>query len=144
MAGALNKVQLIGHLGRDPELKTNGDGNARAMLSLATSERWADKESGEKRERTEWHRVVIWNTKLAELAQKYLAKGSLVYVEGELRTRKWTDRSNVDRWTTEVNVTQFDGQVVFLSSAPGSEAEPSVSAALDPTTRPSTDEEIPF
>src|SRR5471032_2331578 len=137
MAGALNKVQLIGHLGRDPELKTNGDGNARAMLSLATSERWADKESGEKRERTEWHRVVIWNTKLAELAQKYLAKGSLVYVEGELRTRKWTDRSNVDRWTTEVNVTQFNGEVVFLSSAPGSEGESSVSAALDPTTRPS-------
>jgi single-strand DNA-binding protein len=144
MAGALNKVQLIGHLGRDPELKTNGDGNARAMLSLATSERWADKESGEKRERTEWHRVVIWNTKLAELAQKYLAKGSLVYVEGELRTRKWTDRSNVDRWTTEVNVTQFNGEVVFLSSAPGSEGEASVSAPLVPTTRPSTDEEIPF
>lgn len=144
MAGALNKVQLIGHLGRDPELKTNSDGNARAMLSLATSEGWTDKESGEKRERTEWHRVVIWNSKLAELAQKYLAKGSLVYVEGELRTRKWTDRSNIDRWTTEVNVTQFNGQVLFLSSAPGSEGESSVSAALDPTTRPPTDEEVPF
>jgi single-strand DNA-binding protein len=144
MAGALNKVQLIGHLGRDPEIKTNGDGSVRAMLSLATSDRWTDKEDGEKRERTEWHRVVIWNSAVAGNAQKYLEKGSLVYVEGELRTRRWTDRSGVERWTTEVAVAKFNSQVLFLSGGRDDEAGAAGAIALDDATPLNVDEEIPF
>ena len=144
MAGALNKVQLIGHLGRDPEIKTNGDGSVRAMLSLATSDRWTDKEDGEKRERTEWHRVVIWNPTVAGNAQKYLKKGSLVYVEGELRTRRWTGSNGVERWTTEVSVTKFNSQVVFLSGGRDDEAGVASAIASDEATPLNVDEEIPF
>ncbi len=144
MAGALNKVQLIGHLGRAPEIKTNSDGSVRAMLSLATSDRWIAREGGEKRERTEWHRVVIWNSTLAANAQKYLEKGSLVYVEGELRTHKWTDRKGVDRWTTEVNVTKFNSQVVFLSSVRDDEDGAAGASEPDDATPINVDEEIPF
>ena len=139
---SLNKISLIGNIGATPESRFMPDGVQVASLSIATTEVWKDKE-GQRQERTQWHKVIFFE-RLAELACKYLEKGAKIYVEGKLRTRKWTDRSNVDRWTTEVNITQFNGEVVFLSTAPESEGESSVSAALDPTTRPSTDEEIPF
>ncbi|MFI7787169.1 single-stranded DNA-binding protein, partial [Citrobacter amalonaticus] len=99
----LNKVMLIGHLGQDPDVRYLPNGNAVAMLSLATSDTWKDKQTGETKERTEWHRVVIYG-KLAEIAGEYLRKGSQVYIEGELRTRKWTDQSGQERYTTEVVV----------------------------------------
>ncbi|ECJ2223091.1 single-stranded DNA-binding protein [Salmonella enterica] len=110
----LNKVMLIGHLGQDPEVRYLPNGNAVAMLSLATSDTWKDKQTGEQKERTEWHRVVIYG-KLAEIAGEYLRKGSQVYIEGELRTRKWTDQSGQERYTTEV-VVSMQGTMQMLGS----------------------------
>lgn len=110
----LNKVMLIGHLGQDPEVRYLPNGNAVAMLSLATSDTWKDKQTGEQKERTEWHRVVIYG-KLAEIASEYLRKGSQVYIEGELRTRKWTDQSGQERYTTEV-VVSMQGSMQMLGS----------------------------
>lgn len=98
---SLNKVQLIGHLGRDPEMRNMSNGDAVCNFSIATSERWKDKNTGEMKEATEWHRVVIWR-KLAEIAGKYLRKGSSVYIEGQLRTRKWKDKEGKDQYTTEI------------------------------------------
>lgn len=118
MAFSLNKVQLIGNLGRDPEVRFTQDGRAMATLSVATSESWRDKNSGEPQERTEWHRVVIWG-KPAELAQQLLHKGSKVYVEGQLQTRKWTDQQGQERYTTEVVVSGFNGQMIFLDGRGG-------------------------
>ncbi|MEC8792891.1 MAG: single-stranded DNA-binding protein, partial [Pseudomonadota bacterium] len=102
MAGSVNKVTLIGNLGRDPEVRSTQDGMKIVNLSLATSENWKDRNSGERRERTEWHRVVIFNENLARVAEQYLRKGSKIYVEGQLQTRKWTDQNGQDRYTTEV------------------------------------------
>ena len=102
MAGSVNKVILVGNLGRDPEIRTLQDGTKVANLSVATSETWRDRDSGERRERTEWHRVVIFNDRLADVAEKYLRKGSKVYLEGQLQTRKWTGQDGQDRYTTEV------------------------------------------
>jgi single-strand DNA-binding protein len=116
---SLNKVQLIGHLGRDPEVRALGDGGKVANLSIATSESWKDKSSGERKERTEWHRVVIFNDGLAGVAERYLKKGSKVYVEGELQTRKWTDQSGVEKYTTEVVLKPFNSKLVMLDSAGG-------------------------
>ncbi|AXC66939.1 TPA: single-stranded DNA-binding protein [Salmonella enterica] len=110
----LNKVMLIGHLGQDPDVRYLPNGNAVAMLSLATSDTWKDKQTGEQKERTEWHRVVIYG-KLAEIAGEYLRKGSQVYIEGELRTRKWTDQSGQERYTTEV-VVSMQGTMQMLGS----------------------------
>ncbi|HFG7806558.1 TPA: single-stranded DNA-binding protein [Salmonella enterica subsp. enterica serovar Java] len=110
----LNKVMLIGHLGQDPEVRYLPNGNAVAMLSLATSDTWKDKQTGEQKDRTEWHRVVIYG-KLAEIAGEYLRKGSQVYIEGELRTRKWTDQSGQERYTTEV-VVSMQGSMQMLGS----------------------------
>lgn len=110
----LNKVMLIGHLGQDPEVRYLPNGNAVAMLSLATSDTWKDKQTGEQKDRTEWHRVVIYG-KLAEIAGEYLRKGSQVYIEGELRTRKWTDQSGQERYTTEV-VVSMQGTMQMLGS----------------------------
>jgi single-strand DNA-binding protein len=114
MAGSVNKVILIGNLGRDPETRQTQDGNPVVNLSVATSENWRDKASGERRERTEWHRVVIFNERLAEVAQKYLKKGSKIYVEGQLQTRKWTDQSGQDKYTTEVVLSRFRGELTML------------------------------
>ena len=116
MAGSVNKVILVGNLGRDPEVRTMQDGNPVVNLSLATSEQWRDKNSGERRERTEWHRVVISNDKLAEVAQKYLRKGSKVYIEGQLQTRKWTDQSGQEKYSTEVVLQRFRGELTMLDS----------------------------
>ncbi|EAT4156048.1 single-stranded DNA-binding protein [Salmonella enterica] len=110
----LNKVMLIGNLGQDPDVRYLPNGNAVAMLSLATSDTWKDKQTGEQKERTEWHRVVIYG-KLAEIASEYLRKGSQVYIEGELRTRKWTDQSGQERYTTEV-VVSMQGTMQMLGS----------------------------
>jgi len=114
MAGSINKVILVGNLGRDPESRTMQDGNPVVNLSIATSENWRDKNSGERRERTEWHRVVIFNDKLAEVAQKYLRKGSKVYLEGQLQTRKWTDQSGMEKYTTEVVLQRYRGELTML------------------------------
>src|ERR1700731_5234615 len=119
MAGSINKVILVGNLGRDPEIRSTQDGMRIANLAVATSETWRDKMSGERKERTEWHRVVIFNERLAEVAEKYLKKGSKVYVEGALQTRKWTDNSGQERYTTEVVLQRFRGELTMLDGAGG-------------------------
>ncbi len=116
MAGSVNKVILIGNLGRDPEIRSTQDGTRVANLSVATSESWKDRESGERRERTEWHRVVIFNEHLVEIVEKYLRKGSKVYIEGQLQTRKWQDQSGQDRYTTEVVMNRYRGELTMLDS----------------------------
>ncbi len=116
MAGSVNKVILIGNLGRDPEIRSTQDGTRVANLSVATSESWKDRESGERRERTEWHRVVIFNEHLVEIVEKYLRKGSKVYLEGQLQTRKWQDQSGQDRYTTEVVMNRYRGELTMLDS----------------------------
>jgi single-strand DNA-binding protein len=117
MAGSVNKVILVGNLGRDPEIRSTQDGMRIANLNLATSESWRDKMSGERKEKTEWHRVVIFNERLTELAEKYLRKGSKVYVEGQLQTRKWTDNAGVEKYSTEVVLTRFKGELTMLDGA---------------------------
>ena len=119
MAGSVNKVILVGNLGRDPEIRSTQDGTRVANLSVATSESWRDKNTGERRERTEWHRVVIFNDKLGEVAEKYLRKGSKVYLEGSLQTRKWTDQSGQDRYTTEVVLQRYRGEMTMLDTRGG-------------------------
>ena len=117
MAGSVNKVILVGNLGRDPEIRSTQDGMRIANLNLATSESWRDKMSGERKEKTEWHRVVIFNERLTELAEKYLRKGSKIYVEGALQTRKWTDNAGVEKYSTEVVLTRFRGELTMLDGA---------------------------
>ena len=117
MAGSVNKVILVGNLGRDPEARQMQDGNTVVNLSLATSESWRDKNTGERREKTEWHRVVIFNDRLTDVAQKYLRKGSKVYIEGQLQTRKWTDQSGVEKYSTEVVLQRFRGELQMLDRA---------------------------
>jgi single-strand DNA-binding protein len=120
MAGSVNKVILVGNLGRDPEIRSMQNGSRVANLRIATSETWRDRESGERRERTEWHSVVIFNERLLEVAEKYLKKGQKVYLEGELQTRKWTDQaSGQERYTTEVVLQRFRGELVMLSGREG-------------------------
>ena len=114
MAGSVNKVILVGNLGRDPEVRMTQGNQKIVQLALATGERWKDRQSGETRERTEWHRVVIFNENLAEVAERYLRKGSSVYVEGQLQTRKWTDQGGQERYTTEVVVSRFRGELTLL------------------------------
>ena len=114
MAGSVNKVILIGNLGADPEIRHTQDGRAIANLRLATSDSWRDKATGERREKTEWHRVVIFNENLAKIAEQYLKKGSKVYIEGSLQTRKWEDQQGQERYTTEVVLQGFNGQLAML------------------------------
>ena len=119
MAGSVNKVILVGNLGRDPEIRTTQDGLKVANLSLATSDSWRDKNTGERKERTEWHRVVIFNERLVDVVEKYLRKGSKLYVEGALQTRKWTDNSGQERYTTEIVLQRFRGELTMLDGARG-------------------------
>ena len=119
MAGSVNKVILVGNLGRDPEVKSMQDGRSMVNMSIATSETWRDRQSGERKERTEWHRVVIFNEKLAEVAQKFVSKGSKIYLEGQLTTRKWTDQSGQERYTTEVVIPRFGGALTMLDGRGG-------------------------
>ncbi len=119
MAGSVNKVILVGNLGQDPEVKSFANGGKICNLRLATSENWKDRNTGERKERTEWHSVVLQSDGLVNVAERYLRKGSKVYIEGQLRTRKWQDQSGNDRYTTEVSVGGFDGKLVMLDGAPG-------------------------
>ena len=114
MAYSINKVTLVGNIGNEPEVKTFQNGNKVVNLSIATSERWKDKESGEMKTNTEWHRVVIFNPVLADLAEKYVKKGSKIYLEGQLQTRKWQDSSGADKYTTEVVLQNFRGELLLL------------------------------
>ncbi len=116
MSGSVNKVILIGNLGRDPEVRHTQDGKAIVNMSIATSETWRDRTTGDRRERTEWHRVVIFNERLGDVAQKFLHKGSKVYLEGQLQTRKWTDQSGVEKYSTEVVLQNFRGELTMLDS----------------------------
>lgn len=122
MAGSVNKVILVGNLGRDPECRNSQGGDLIVNLSLATSETWKDKASGERRERTEWHRVVIFNEGLAKVARDYLRKGSKVFLEGALQTRKWTDQQGQDRYSTEIVLQTFRGELTILDGKPGDDA----------------------
>ena len=114
MAGSVNKVILVGNLGKDPEIRTLNSGDRVANLTIATSETWRDKATGERKEKTEWHRVVIFNDNLAKIAEQYLRKGSSVYLEGSLQTRKWTDQQGVEKYSTEVVLQKFNGNLTLL------------------------------
>ena len=116
MAGSVNKVILIGNLGKDPEIRTLNSGDKVANLRIATSENWRDRTTGEKKERTEWHQVVIFNENIVKVAESYLRKGSTVYIEGQLTTRKYTDQSGAERYTTEVVLQKFRGELTMLGS----------------------------
>jgi len=151
MAGSINKVMLIGNLGRDPEIRTFQNGGKVCNFSLATSDRWRDKNSGETRERTEWHSVAIFQEGLVRVAEQYLKKGATVYIEGKLQTRKWQDQSGNDRYSTEVVLQGFDGKLVMLGkrdSAPESAAGSGSAAASGPNGGggygSNIDDEIPF
>jgi len=119
MAGSVNKVILIGNLGRDPEVRTMQNGGKVCNLSVATSDRWKDRTTGEPQEKTEWHRVVIFDDRLCDVAERYLQKGAKVYLEGELQTRKWQDQSGQEKYTTEVVLRKFRGQLTMLDSRGG-------------------------
>jgi single-strand DNA-binding protein len=130
MSGSLNKAILLGYLGKDPEIRSFQNGGRAANFSIATSESWKDKESGERKERTEWHRVSILSDGLVTVAEKFLGKGSKVYIEGQLETRKWTDRDGIERYTTEVVLRPYSGELILLDrkdeaadTAPGIEDE---------------------
>src|SRR6478735_4698731 len=116
MAGSVNKVILVGNLGKDPEVRRLTSGDPIVNLSIATSESWRDKASGERKEKTEWHRVVIFNKNLAEIAEKYLRKGAKVYVEGSLQTRKWTDKDGQEKYSTEIVLQNFRGELTMLDA----------------------------
>ncbi|GJE78783.1 MULTISPECIES: single-stranded DNA-binding protein [Methylorubrum] len=119
MAGSVNKVILVGNLGRDPETRRLASGDPVVNLRIATSESWKDKMSGERKEKTEWHSVVIYNENLARVAEQYLRKGSKVYIEGQLQTRKWTDQSGAEKYTTEVVLQRFRGEMTILDGRGG-------------------------
>jgi len=125
MAGSVNKVILIGNLGADPEIRTLNSGDRVANLRIATSETWRDRQSGERKERTEWHRVVIFNDNLVKVVENYVKKGSKVYVEGQLQTRKWQDKDGNDRYTTEIVLQRFRGELTLLDSRGGGEGRDS-------------------
>src|SRR5829696_839913 len=123
MAGSVNKVILVGNLGKDPEVRRMQDGRPVVNMSVATSESWRDKATGERKEKTEWHRVVIFNEGLARVAEQYLKKGSKVYLEGQLQTRKWTDQQGVEKYSTEVVLQRFRGELTILDSRGGGSSE---------------------
>lgn len=158
-AGSINKVILIGNLGKDPEIRATQDGREIANLTLATSDQWTDKNSGEKRERTEWHRIAIFNPGLVGLCKKYLNKGSKIYIEGQLQTRKWQDNSGMERYTTEVVLQGYNGVLTFLDkiggandysssndmgSAPAAASSGAAAAAAPAHVSEELDDEIPF
>ena len=119
MAGSVNKVILVGNLGRDPEVRHTQDGKPIVNLNIATSETWRDRTTGERKEKTEWHRVVIFNEGLAKVAEQYLKKGSTVYIEGQLQTRKWTDKDGVEKYSTEVVLQGFNSTLTMIGGRPG-------------------------
>lgn len=122
MAGSLNKATLIGNCGADPEIRSLDNGSRVANFSLATSESWKDKNTGEKKERTEWHRIVVWNDGLIGVIEQYVKKGSKLYIEGEIQTRKWQDQTGNDRYSTEIVMTGFGGRLILLGDSGGGSA----------------------
>jgi single-strand DNA-binding protein len=145
MSGYLNRVQLIGNLGRDPEVRNTQGGKRLVTLSIATAESWRDSNSGDRVERTEWHRIVIWNEGLGTLAEKYLAKGSKVFLEGKLVTNNFTDGDGVERYSTEVHLTPYNGTLTFLNNKK-SEGRTVNNAQREPapTGADNMDNEIPY
>lgn len=131
MSGSLNEVSLIGNVGRDPEIRSTQDGRRIANLSIATSDTWKDRNSGERKERVEWHRVVIFNERLTEIVEKYVRKGSKLFVRGALQTRKWTDQAGVEKYSTEVVLQAFNGEIVLLGDAGGANRPPPADSADD-------------
>ncbi len=147
MAGSVNKVILVGNLGKDPEVRRMTSGEPVVNLSIATSESWKDKSCGERKEKTEWHRVVIFNKNLADVAEKYLRKGSKVYVEGALQTRKWTDKDGAEKYSTEIVLQNFRGELTMLDGkGEGGGGGGRVGASESPASfqRDEMDDEIPF
>lgn len=142
MAGSVNKVILIGNLGADPEVRRLQSGDAVVNLRIATSESWRDKNSGERKEKTEWHHVVIFNDGIAKVAEQYLKKGSKVFIQGSLQTRKWQDQSGADKYTTEIVLQNFRGQLEILDSPAARSEEPRHRETPPPPRY--LDEEIPF
>ena len=140
----LNRVQLIGNLGREPEVVTGSSGKKVAKLSVACSKRWTDKQTGDKRESTEWVRVVIFNERLIDVVEKYTDKGSKLFVEGEFRTRKWTDDKGVERYVTEVVLGGYDGQIILLDKKRSDSDDSNYAGASDGTAPQQIDDEIPF
>ena len=141
MASSLNKVQLIGNLGRDPEIRYTNDNKAIANLTVATTESWNSKDGG-RQDKTEWHRVVVFG-KLAEVIEKYLKKGDKVYFEGKLVTRQWTDKEGMERYTTEISIDQFNGQMVMLGKAGAENSHTTQDNQVD-SQEPDFDDNIPF
>ncbi|MBK5075167.1 single-stranded DNA-binding protein [Limnobaculum xujianqingii] len=143
----VNKVILMGNLGQDPEVRQMPNGNSVASITLATSESWKDKQTGEQKERTEWHKVILFG-RLAEIAGQYLKKGTQIYIEGQLQTRKWQDQSGQDRYTTEVVVNPIGGTMQMLGGRQGSEGQPSQQQQSAPTSQNESsmdfDDDIPF
>ena len=156
MAGSVNKVILVGNLGRDPDVRYAQSGSKIVNLSVATSESWKDRESGDRREKTEWHRVVIFNDRLADVAEQYLRKGSKVYLEGQLQTRKWTGNDGIEKYTTEVVLQRYRGELTMLDSRSSggsggydcaqraSGADDTGGGASDGPSSGDLDDEIPF
>jgi len=154
MAGSVNKVILVGNLGNDPTVRTTQDGREIANLSIATSDSWKDRNTGERKEKTEWHRVVIFNDNLVNIAKNYLRKGSKVYIEGALQTRKWTDQSGQEKYSTEVVLQGYNGTLTMLDGKPGggegasagnyNQAAAGGNAGARPQAAPVLDDEIPF
>lgn len=140
---SVNKVILVGNLGRDPEVRSTQDGMKIVQLSIATSESWKDK-SGERKERTDWHRAVIYNERLADVAEKYLRKGSKLYIEGQLQTRKWTDKGGVEKYTTEVVLGKFRGEIVMLDGKGDGEQSAREIKAEHRAAMGAIDDEIPW
>ncbi len=152
MAGSVNKVILVGNIGRDPEIRMSSSGSKIAQLSIATTESWKDKQ-GQKQEKTEWHRVVIFNPNLADIAERFLKKGSKVYIEGALQTRKWTDNAGIEKYTTEIVLSNFKGELNLLDRNSGGEdgfignSNVSSDSGWDSSISSNTDsldDEIPF
>ena len=148
-AGYLNKASIIGNLGADPEVRTMGNGGTVVTLSIATSESWKDARSGERKEKTEWHRVVVYNEGLGKIIEAYCRKGAKVYVEGQIRTRKWQDQSGNDRYSTEIHLTPYNGVLTFLDSKrDGGDApprrEPARAGAGGGMGSSDLDDDIPF
>jgi len=150
MAGSVNKVILVGNLGKDPDIRRTQNNDAIVNLSVATSESWRDKQTGERREKTEWHRVVIFNENLAKVAENYLRKGAKVYLEGQLQTRKYTDKDGAEKYSTEVVLQRFRGELVMLDSRGDREGAPARNGGGTTHEAPASfernemDDEIPF
>lgn len=147
MAGSLNKVTLIGNLGRDPEIRSTNDGREIATFSVATGESWKDKTTGERKEKTEWHRVVVFSEGLVRIIKSYVKKGTKLYLEGQLQTRKWTDNENQERYTTEIVLQNFNSTLLLLDSKGESsmgQSDGSSQAAAPTFNNSDLDDEIPF